>query len=275
MKNKRRYFDMHTHSENSHDCAEKAENIAKAAADNCAVGIAVTDHCDIEFFDTVDLRKICENSIKDAITCDMQSDVTVLHGIEMGEAHWHTDVAQALLNEFDFDAVIGSVHAVRYSGYDMPYSQIDFSEMGKVETEKYFDKYLDDVICMLEKCDIDILAHLTCPLRYINGKFGLGIDCKRYERKITEILKYIVRNNIALELNTSCMCGGRYSKLMPEEWVVELYKSLGGYLITTGSDAHIAENTALSFDCLYKFIAELGFESVYYYKNRRAIPFEI
>ena len=61
---------MHTHSENSHDCAEKVENIAKAAADNCAVGIAVTDHCDIEFFDTVDLRKICENSIKDAITCD-------------------------------------------------------------------------------------------------------------------------------------------------------------------------------------------------------------
>ena len=62
-----------------------------------------------------------------------------------------------------------------------------------------------------------------------------------------------------------------YCEFMPEREIVKRYRELGGYLITVGSDAHISQNSANSFDMAYEMIKEIGFENIYYYKNRRAI----
>ena len=51
--------------------------------------------------------------------------------------------------------------------------------------------------------DFDILAHLTCPLRYIKGKYGIEVDITVFEEKISEILTLIIKREIALEVNTS------------------------------------------------------------------------
>ena len=51
----------------------------------------------------------------------------------------------------------------------------------------------------------------------------------------------------------------------------QMYRDMGGYLITLGSDAHISQNSANSLDAAYEIIKEIGFENIYYYKNRRAI----
>ncbi len=142
----------------------------------------------------------------------------------------------------------------------------------KLIFQKCLDKYFDDMISMIEACDFDILAHLTCPLRYINGKYHMNADCKKYKDKIERILRYIIDRKIALEINTSCVYDGSgYCELMPEEWIIQMYKDMGGYLITTGSDAHIAKNSANSFDMLYKKLKEMGFKNTYYYKNRFAV----
>ena len=70
---------------------------------------------------------------------------------------------------------------------------------------------------MIEGCDFDILAHLTCPLRYINGKYAMDVDCKMYENKIKSILERIIERKIALEINSSCVYeGSRYCELIPE-----------------------------------------------------------
>ena len=81
---------------------------------------------------------------------------------------------------------------MKFKDYEMPYSQINFAELGINASKQYFDKYLDDMITMINTCDFDILAHLTCPLRYINGKYGMGLSCKDYIAKIQNIL---CRNN--------------------------------------------------------------------------------
>ena len=125
---------------------------------------------------------------------------------------------------------------------------------------------------MLKECDFDILAHLTCPLRYINGKYGLNIDAKNYRAKIEKVLKEVIKRKLALEINTSCVYKDSvYCEFMPEKWILEMYRDMGGYLITLGSDAHISQNSANSFDAAYEIIKEIGFENIYYYKNRRAI----
>ncbi len=269
-------FDMHTHSESSHDSVCPVSDMAKSAEKNGLSGIAVTDHCDIGFCEMQDLEKIINKSIADVEKVIETEKIRVLRGIEIGEIMWHKDAADEILKKFDFDVVIGSVHTVKFSGYEMPYSQINFSKIDKTTINEYMEKYFDDMLEMIENSNIDILAHITCPLRYINGKYRMGIESRKFEDKIKKILEYIIKNNIALEINTSCVHeGSAYCEFMPEEWIITMYKKMGGYLITTGSDAHVAENSANAFDKLYTFLAEAGFKKAYYFENRKPVGYSV
>lgn len=236
----------------------------------------MTDHCDIEYYETIDISSAARASFDDAVSVNRNTDLTVLCGVEIGEAAWHKNIAEQVIKEFDFDVVIGSVHAVKFDGYEMPYSQIDFEKMGRNTAAEYLDQYFDDVFEMIINCDFDILAHLTCPLRYINGKYGMDIDCKIYENKIKSILKCIIERKIALEINTSCIYdGSKYCELMPERWIIQMYKEMGGYLVTIGSDAHIAENSANCFDMPHSLLRELDFKNIYYYTDRFPVQCKI
>lgn len=269
-------FDMHTHSKNSHDSQCEISDMAEAAQMRGLAGFAVTDHCDIEYYETQDLHGTAKNSIADAEKANKEFGIKILKGIEVGEATWNKELADNIVQSYDFDVVIGSVHAAKYAGYEMPYSLIDFGEMGKESAKKYLDRYLDDMYEMTECFDFDILAHLTCPLRYMNGKYELNIDSRPYESKIKKILERIIEKGIALEINTSNICeGGKYCEFMPEEWIMKMYAELGGYLITVGSDAHIAQNSANAFDKAYEMLKRNGFKKAYFYEKRTAKEYEI
>ncbi len=269
-------YDMHTHSENSHDSECSVTDMAASEYEKAISGFAVTDHCDIEYCESIDIHKVCRNSVADAKRADSLCPLNVLHGIEMGEAFWHKSFADGILKQYDFDAVIGSIHAVKFDGMEIPYSQINFSKVGAEKAREYMKKYFSDMLFMLENCELDVLAHLTCPLRYINGKYNLGLRCGEFDGDITKILDFIIKHKIALEINTSCVFDGSgYCELLPEKRIIRQYKEMGGYLITTASDAHIAENAANSFDELYSMLKTLGFRNVFYYKNRCAVQCSI
>ncbi len=267
--------DMHTHSEHSHDSVCPIVDMAESQKNNKISAFAVTDHCDIEYFETQDLERIIGDSVLDADKNNFQfEDIEILKGVEIGEGFWHKEVTEKIVSMGKYDVIIGSIHAVKFEGYEMPYSQMNFADMEKDTAEKYFDKYLDDMIYMIENTEFDVLAHLTCPLRYINGKYGLNIDCKDHKEKITSILRLIIEKNAALEVNTSCK-GSSYDEFMPEEWIVAIYKELGGERITLGSDAHIAKNASHAFADAVEMLKRQGFDKAYYYKNRIAYSYKI
>ncbi len=260
--------DIHTHSEHSHDSSCPIKAMAESEIQKGIDIMAVTDHCDIETHESVDVRQIVRDCIADAKSSnDLFESIEILRGTELGEAIWYPELAEKILAENPLDLVIGSVHAVRFPEYEMPYSQIDFAAMGKETTLAYLDKYFDEMLEMISGVSFDTLAHLTCPLRYINGKYGLNISCRLFEDKILNILKEIISRSIALEINTSCK-GGGYGEFMPEEWIIKAYKQLGGHLVTLASDAHAAQNAAYYFDEALAMLKRNGFENIYYFKNR-------
>lgn len=166
----------------------------------------------------------------------------------------------------DFDIVLGSVHAVRYRNYTQPYSGIDFSFLSQNEISEYISAYFDDMLEMIKTTDFDVLSHMTCPLRYISGKYGIAVDLKNFADKTDIILKEIIDRSIALEINTSCL-DTDYNFLMPDIPIIKRYKELGGYLLTLGSDAHIAKRIAHGFDYALSELSRLGFKNIYYYKT--------
>ncbi len=261
--------DLHTHSQNSHDGKSSVADMASAAGERGISVMAITDHYDVEYCETVDLHGIAAGSHREVRTTEAPAGVRVLTGLEIGEGMWHPDVTAALVAEHPCDVVIGSVHAVRYAGYSRPYSGVDFGAMGRDMAEDFFEQYLADMLVMLRVTELDVLAHLTCPLRYMNGKFGLGIDCRaeRYRAGIEAVLDYIIAHAIALEVNTSCR-GGAYDELMPEAWILARYVERGGYLITCASDAHAPSRVGHEFDALRETLRSLGLRHTFYLIER-------
>lgn len=269
-------FDMHTHSESSHDSVCPITDMAKAQKALGTDGFAVTDHCDFEFWETVDIDAVIKSSHEAAEKASAELGIEILKGAEFGEAIWYPEKAKEIMSRYEFDVIIGSVHAARYDGLEMPYSQIDFGKLSDEVIREYLITYFDDVLDMLSTEDVDIAAHITCPLRYIIGKYERNVDCRDFKAAIEKILDCIIRRKIALEVNTSGLSkGSKYYKTMPEEWILEEYKKRGGKLVTVGSDAHVAENASLSFDAAYAMLKKCGFDSCYYYKNRQATEYSI
>lgn len=262
--------DMHTHSQSSHDSIAKIEDVARACLNKNISVFAVTDHCDIEYCDSIDIPSILESSLSEIENTAVlyRGKIEILKGVEIGEALWNKQYTSELMNKFSFDTIIGSVHAVRYDGYTQPYSTIDFSQMTEKQIDEYVEAYFDDLLEMVKSFDCDIVAHLSCPLRYINGKYGLNVELFKYRDKISKVLDCIVSRLLSLEVNTSGI-GSTYNELMPPKWVLEEYKRKGGYLISFGSDAHVPEKVGNGFEYAIKALTECGFDACYFYKNRK------
>lgn len=269
-----RYADMHTHSEHSHDSSCRIEDMVRASAE-CGTGIfAVTDHFDTASHKAYDVFTPIKDGHREIAELRKKyRDELILGGIEIGEGFWAPKVAEEARKMLDYDVIIGSVHLVRHPKLNYAYSAIDFGALTDEEIYEFIDCYFDDILTMLEEDDFDILAHLTCPLRYINGKYKRAVSLERYGEKITKILKTIISSGIALEVNTSSI--DLIGDFMPGADILKEYKSLGGYLITLGSDAHVSKNASFGFAAARNALRTLGFENIYYYKNRRPFQIEI
>ena len=85
---------------------------------------------------------------------------------------------------------------------------------------------------------------------------------------ITKILKKIINRSIALEVNTSGISDG-VNEVYPKVEVLELYKELGGNLITIGSDSHIYKNVSKNTIQMRDTLREIGFNSLCVFNKRR------
>ena len=120
---------------------------------------------------------------------------------------------------------------------------------------------------MIEKTDFDVLSHLTCPLRYINGKYGRNIEIRHFEKEILGIFDQIIRKDIPLEINTSGI-GSFYSQYMPDVSLIRTYKNMGGKLITLASDAHVPQNVGNAFPVTRSVLQDIGFDGYCVFRKR-------
>ena len=140
--------------------------------------------------------------------------------------------------------------------------------MDKITLDNYIKTYFDEVMIMLKQVDFDIMAHLTCPFRYIIGKYKVDVDIRKYETQIDNILDYIVEHSILMEINTSGI-NSFYNSFMPDEWIIQKFKKKGGYLVTLGSDAHTSDRVANGFEEAINLLKKYDFDGYYYFEKRQ------
>lgn len=260
-------YDIHNHSSFSHDGTQSIEEMCEKAIELGVEGIAVTDHCDIEYFHENNERQSILASVeKTKSVRAKQSNIKLFTGIEIGEAIFDREAEKEILSAADYDVVLGSVHAVRCDD-SRPFSMIDFTDYSSKQIDEYLNAYFDDMIEMSRDCDFDVLTHINVPFRYICGKYKHRVDIMQYASKISTILKQIISRGICLEVNSSSL--DVLGVTMPDASVLWQYRLLGGRLVSLGSDSHSIEQTCVGIDYGRRLLRDCGFNEACYFENRQ------
>ncbi len=263
-------FDLHIHCNCSHDSRESIDTICRLAIEKGLGGIALSDHADMGPCCLPDTYEHFARRAEEI--CRAQSTygdrLRVWTGIEMAEYLYDIPLAERLLALTEYDMILGSVHYVPYDHTAAPYSAIDFSEKTDAWIHGFLALYFEKIGEMLAKVDIDVLSHLTCPLRYVNGKYHRSISLQEHMPAIEAILTLALSRGVALEVNTSG-CDGGMENIMPTADILSLYRSLGGTRVTLGSDAHTASRVGIGFDGAKRLLRSLGFDSFLTFQRRK------
>lgn len=261
--------DQHLHTQYSFDGdREKAtmDHMAEAAIAAGLSEICITDHYDINgMIEKIYPEYDAENA-RAAIFAAKEKykdKLTITYGIELGQATHYPTESKKLLKSYPFEYVIGSIHNMK----DVPdFFYIDFTHMTEAHIESLWGRYLNEIEDLVEFGGFSTLAHLTYPLRYIN-KCHRQLDMKKYFERIADIFQKLIRQNIALEVNTSGLRQGM-GTTMPDQALVALYYECGGRMITCGSDAHTSADVGAGISETYHMLKKIGFRSITRFRNR-------
>ena len=264
--------DLHVHTDNSFDGNHSATHFCEKAELMDLRAIAFTDHCEVDQFrgDSAYEKRIFQAFFEiSKVRSAFRGKLLVLNGIELGQPVYDVETANSIVNRYDYDQIIGSVHNLR-GGEDFYFME----NLSMDEAEKLLKEYFNEIINMLHWGNFDVLAHLTYPLRYFYSKSNLDIDLNKFKKQIDEILLLTAKSEKALEINTAAL-RQPLNKLSPEVDVLKRFKELGGKFLSVGSDAHYAEHLAADIDMAYSAALEAGFDSITFFEKRTPMQMKI
>lgn len=282
--------DCHLHTNNSPDSEAKPLDMCLSAKEKGVKLITVTDHCEMNLY-YERYKSVVENSVSDAKKMAKAVEgLTVLSGVEMGQALQNIDAANEMLDTMEFDFVLASLHNPP-SDCDYPLCKETEENPNYVEAFlakdyaylKYtkdtapiiFKDYFEDMYKTVLWGRFDSLAHITYPLRYCKGEQNIDIDLiKEFKPIITDIFKEIIKRDIALELNSGGLRNPIH-EISPNFDLVKLYKDCGGKLVTLGADAHTPIHVGAGITDSIEMLKSLGFTEYYYYKKRKPVAVPI
>lgn len=256
--------DFHMHTRWSPDSEADMASMCEAAIRNGVRAIAVTDHVEVDVFLQDGYDKSLAASFREAKEMQkrFEGKLRISCGVELGEPMHDLETAQAILDTYSFDFVLGSLHNLKddkdFYHYDFTYADIP----------SLMDRYFEEELEMARWGRFHSLAHLTYPFRYFPEK-RRPADYSRWQKTIDEILKAIAGRGIALEINTSGLRQA-IGKTLPDFEIVRRFRELGGEKVTLGSDAHRPEDVAKNIADGMEVAREAGFRNIYTYY--RGIP---
>lgn len=263
--------DCHLHTSHSGDSKAPMEEMILQGISRGLTTMCFTEHNDFEF-PVTDLdpkgKFECNADLyfKEFRKCQEKyaDKIKLLFGIELGLQPSVINQNKAYVEACDFDFVIGSSHLC--NGVD---PSCPGFYMGRSEEEayrEYFESILENIMTFSE---FDVYGHLDYVVRY-----GPHADTKysyeKYRDILDKILRLLIEKGKGIEINTGGLKRGMRD-LHPCTDIIKRYKSLGGEIITVGSDAHVPQNIAAYFNRAEEVLKECGFGYYTVFEHRTPI----
>lgn len=265
-------YDSHIHSNHSFDSEQTISELCEEAIEKGMSGITVTDHVMVRVFDKLNTLDGFQTLFSDieANRARYGAKLKLLCGFEISEILDDPSKYELIRSLGEFDVILGSVH---YVGSDaLAYAKIDFSEsFSRQNLLDYLSQYFADVQEMILHTDIDVVCHLTCPLRYMVGRYQCDMTWKEFEPQIRQILQLIVEKDLALEINTAGYTDSEGYHTLPDSTILTMYYKMGGRKLTLGSDSHRNRAIGRGFQAIKEELRKIGFDHYCYFEKRKAI----
>jgi histidinol-phosphatase (PHP family) len=262
------HFDTHVHSALSHDCTMDAKEAIDCLKQK-GLGIIFTEH--VDFATLTEGRDATANDAP-RIPCDCLVDFvqhereykplrgdTVLLGLEFS-----LNAAYLPLNTQtaggDFDFILGAIHTV--DGLDLYY---DAKEEEPAALMHRYLTYMKEMVNI--SGFFDSLAHIDYICRY-NPATSPFFKYDLYKTEFDAVLKALVGNNKAIELNTARIGADNEPHEAELCKILSRFRALGGQYVTIGSDAHSVENLGNHYTRALHIAKNTGLTPVYY-KERK------
>lgn len=264
-------IDIHLHSDFSFDSDEKMENYLTAALDAGVPVIGFSEHYDFDALidgagiALADIPKYVDEVGRFKGQC---STPELLCGIEFGYRDFAVAHYRQLIDRYNFDYVINSVHTL--AGRGDCFHDAFFE--GKSLKEGYLDYFNGVLESIRADFDYQIVGHIGYVSRYRSGG-GSRILYTDYSDILDSILREIIARDKCLEINTSTGKSG--GKFLPDCDIIERYLQLGGEKLSFGSDAHCAADYLRKQKELTEYLKSVGVKRLFYYKNRQPVAYEL
>ena len=258
----KKIYDQHVHSYYSFDSKQPIEEYLDKATSIGLENFVLTDHFDLNYLDKgKDISFDIEKQHQELDELQKQyPNIKILKGIEIGYKPSEIDRINDVIKKYKFDLINFSLH--ESDGIDY-YFKEEFLKHGLKDTLKlYFQRELESI---KNFHDYDVFCHLDYGFKtaYLADS---TIDIKEYEDILTKIMETLIKEDKALEINI------KVQSVLPIEhtqYILRLYKKLGGKYLTLSTDAHDISKFYEGYDKYLKIIKDEGFTHLSYFINRQ------
>lgn len=205
--------DTHMHSIYSYDGQMSIESIINKADKLGLLYLAFTEHLELGQITIKQfLNRYSVYSEEIDTLQEKYPHIKLIKGVEFTNPEKYPKELE-IVNNLDIDYIIGSNH-----------------ELPKSNNALEILKYYQTILSIVKQDGIDTLGHMD----YLRRKFD---DNNISDDIIKEIYSYLIKYDIALEINTSAIRRKGLDSF-PSNKKLELYQNMGGDKVTIGSDAH-------------------------------------
>ena len=260
--------DYHVHCMFSDDSWYPPEHVCEDAWRHNLDEICFTDHVDYgikpDWKDALDAKVMMGQRVVNVdydayfpCIADLREKwegrLTVRCGLEFGVQTHTIPQFDALWNAWgdQLDFVLLSIHQVG----DREFWTGEFQKgRSQEEYNRAYYQELYDVATTFEHWSV--LAHLDLIKRY--DPMGV-LDFPANRDLVAATLEHVIKTGKGIELNTSSVRYGLKDS-QPAREILELYRDLGGTIVTLGSDSHAPEHLGAYLRHFQRYLASLGFE---------------
>lgn len=259
------FADYHMHSGFSNDTQTPMEDMVRRALELGLDEICFTEHMDYDAG-----VALCDYGAYlarlEAMREAYGDRIRIRTGIEYGVQRHTAALHKADFDRLPFDFVILSCHEIDGKGFWRCELQRDHTQE---EYQRMYYEAIYDVMGLYQ--DYSVLGHLDGIKRYDpNPPYP--------DEKILPLVEKILRRAIAggkgIEVNTSSF-RYRLPDLTPSRRILELYRELGGEILTLGSDAHEPSQLADHIPEVRRTLREMGFRGFCTFDRMRPVFHEL
>jgi histidinol-phosphatase (PHP family) len=256
-------FDLHVHTVNSPDASLSEDELAQRAAAEGLSGVGFVAHLDLNPDDACHGFFQGERYTDAVRKADREHpEITVLCGVEVGEPHLYGRRSSEMMRGGGYDFVTGALHWVD----DL--LVLDPEPFRGENPLRLAERYYRTTLEMLAKPGFDVLAHMGIFRR---GMAMAGFDTSLDETVLwpgllQDVLGRLIETGVILEVNTSGL-RRREHITYPTPRVLDLYRSMGGRLVTLGSDTHGDPWVFYGLSEGLQLLLELGFDRCHYIRR--------